>query len=87
MTIATVFYTALDPGTPASYLKDSTNEEIKKDRLQEIQNLISEQGKNHTHALMNSEQKVLIDEKVDASTFKGRQIIIALLKLRPNKIF
>jgi tRNA-2-methylthio-N6-dimethylallyladenosine synthase len=60
------------PGTPASYLKDSTNEEIKKDRLQEIQNLINEQGKNHTHALMNSEQRVLIDEKVDDITFKGK---------------
>lgn len=60
------------PGTPASYLKDSTNEEIKKDRLQEIQTLINEQGKNHTHALMNSEQRVLIDEKVDDITFKGK---------------
>ena len=60
------------PGTPASYLKDSTNEEIKKDRLQEIQSLINEQGKNHTHALMNSEQRVLIDEKVDDITFKGK---------------
>ena len=40
--------------------------------MQEIQNLINEQGKNHTHALMNSEQRVLIDEKVDDITFKGR---------------
>lgn len=60
------------PGTPASYLKDTTYEEIKKDRLQEIQNLINEQGKNHTHALMNSEQRVLIDEKFDDITFKGK---------------
>ena len=60
------------PGTPASYLKDSTNEEIKKYRLQEIQNLIYEQGKNHTHALINREQRVLIDEKIDDITFKGK---------------
>ncbi|MEK9714749.1 MAG: TRAM domain-containing protein [Methylophilaceae bacterium] len=40
--------------------------------MQEIQSLINEQGKNHTHALMNSEQRVLIDEKVDDITFKGK---------------
>ena len=45
---------------------------LKKIGCKRFKNLISEQGKNHTHALMNSEQRVLIDEKVDASTFKGK---------------
>ena len=73
------------PGTPASYLKDSTIEEIKKDRLQEIQNLISEQGKNHTHALMNSEQRVLIDEKVDDITFKGKTDTNRIVEIKTKK--
>ena len=60
------------PGTPASYLKDTTPDETKKERLQEVQSLINEQGKNHTLKLMHSEQRVLVDEKVDEGTFKGK---------------
>ena len=60
------------PGTPASYLKDTTPDETKKERLQEVQSLINEQGKNHTLKLMHSEQRVLVDEKVDEVTFKGK---------------
>src|SRR5210317_609542 len=60
------------PGTPASYLKDTTPDEAKKERLQEVQSLINEQGKNHTLKLMHSEQRVLVDEKVDEVTFKGK---------------
>jgi tRNA-2-methylthio-N6-dimethylallyladenosine synthase len=60
------------PGTPASYLKDTTPDETKKERLQEVQSLINEQGKNHTLKLMHSVQRVLVDEKVDEVTFKGK---------------
>ncbi|MDA9913331.1 tRNA (N6-isopentenyl adenosine(37)-C2)-methylthiotransferase MiaB [Methylophilaceae bacterium] len=60
------------PGTPASYLKDTTPNETKKERLQEVQSLINEQGKNHTLKLMHSVQRVLVDEKVDEVTFKGK---------------
>ncbi|MBT3918722.1 MAG: TRAM domain-containing protein, partial [Nitrosomonadales bacterium] len=49
------------PGTPAAYLKDDTIDEIKLERLHEIQSLNIKQGEAHTKKMIGTTQRVLID--------------------------
>jgi tRNA-2-methylthio-N6-dimethylallyladenosine synthase len=60
------------PGTPAAFLTDLANVKIKKDRLQEIQELTNEQGKKHTLSMLKTLQRVLITEKIAFGKFKGK---------------
>ena len=49
------------PGTPAAYLKDETSDEVKIDRLHEIQSLNIKQGEYQTQKMIGTNQRVLID--------------------------
>ena len=49
------------PGTPASYIDDNITNEIKQQRLEELQNLNVSQGKNYTKMMKGTEQRVLFD--------------------------
>ena len=49
------------PGTPASYIKDNIPNEIKQQRLEELQSLNMSQGKKYTDLMKGTSQRVLFD--------------------------
>ena len=51
------------PGTPAAYIKDETMNEVKLERLHEIQEINSKQGALFTKKMIGSTQRVLIDHE------------------------
>ena len=51
------------PGTPAAYIKDETMNEVKLERLHEIQEINSKQGALFTQKMIGSTQRVLIDHE------------------------
>ena len=60
------------PGTPAAFIKDETPLDIKKNRLNEIQELIAMQGKKHTEMMLNTYQRVLITNEIEHNIYKGK---------------
>lgn len=60
------------PGTPAAFIKDETPLDIKKHRLNEIQELITIQGKKHTEMMLNTHQRVLITNEIEHNIYKGK---------------
>jgi tRNA-2-methylthio-N6-dimethylallyladenosine synthase len=49
------------PGTPASYIEDSIPNEIKQQRLEELQKINVSQGKAYTESMQGTNQRVLFD--------------------------
>jgi len=62
------------PGTPAAFLEDNVALEVKKQRLAELQSLLSLQAKERSDAMLGSSQKVLITgiAKKDKTQVSGR---------------
>lgn len=62
------------PGTPAANLADEVPMEVKKQRLQILQNRLNLQAQNHSKALINSTQRVLVTgrSKKNANQWAGR---------------
>lgn len=62
------------PGTPAAELDDTTPLEVKKRRLQEVQQLLNTQADRHAQAMLGSKQTVLISDfsKKNLETLQGR---------------
>jgi tRNA-2-methylthio-N6-dimethylallyladenosine synthase len=60
------------PGTPAAFIKDETPLDVKKNRLNEIQELIAMQGKKHTEMMLNTYQRVLITNEIEHNIYKGK---------------
>jgi len=62
------------PGTPAAAFIDSVPDDVKKDRLKQIQEQLLEQEAAHSHAMLGSTQRILVErvaERVDGE-MKGR---------------
>ena len=51
------------PGTPAADLPDSTPEEVKKERLNRLQNQLKLQAAKHAEKLVGTQQRVLVHSK------------------------
>ena len=51
------------PGTPAAAYEDDVPMEVKKQRLQRLQDRINEQAKAISHSMIGSEQRVLVERK------------------------
>ncbi|MCK5334782.1 MAG: tRNA (N6-isopentenyl adenosine(37)-C2)-methylthiotransferase MiaB, partial [Gammaproteobacteria bacterium] len=51
------------PGTPAAAFEDDVSLEIKKQRLQRLQDKINEQARAISHAMIGSEQRILVERK------------------------
>jgi len=49
------------PGTPAADLPDDVSEQEKKDRLHELQNLITHQALQISRSMLNTEQRILVE--------------------------
>lgn len=62
------------PGTPAADLPDEVPQEVKKERLQILQNLLVFQGQAISEQMINSIQNVLVDgpSKKDPTKWQGR---------------
>lgn len=62
------------PGTPASELADETSEQIKKERLQRLQQLINQQGFAISRQMVGSTQRILVSDysKKDPGKLQGR---------------
>jgi len=75
------------PGTPAAYLKDDTPEELKLERLHEIQSLNSKQGENHTQKMTGTIQRVLIDHysKKKPGTLLGKTDNNRIIEFKESK--
>ena len=75
------------PGTPAAYLKDDTPEELKLERLHEIQSLNSKQGENHTQNMTGTIQRVLIDHysKKKPGTLLGKTDNNRIIEFKKSK--
>jgi len=62
------------PGTPAAAFIDSVSDEVKKNRLKQIQEQLLEQEAAHSQAMLGSTQRILVErvaERVDGE-MKGR---------------
>jgi len=62
------------PGTPASAFTDSVSDDVKKGRLKLIQDQLLQQEAAHSHAMLGSTQRILVDtiaERVEGE-MKGR---------------
>jgi len=51
------------PGTPASAFEDDVSLEVKKQRLQRLQDKINEQAAAISHAMIGTEQRILVERK------------------------
>lgn len=51
------------PGTPASAYEDDVSLEVKKQRLQRLQDKINEQARAISHAMIGSEQRILVERR------------------------
>ncbi|OYY74530.1 MAG: tRNA (N6-isopentenyl adenosine(37)-C2)-methylthiotransferase MiaB [Gammaproteobacteria bacterium 28-57-27] len=62
------------PGTPAASMEDDTPLEVKKERLQRLQDLISRQARAISDAMLGGIQRILVEgaSTKDASELKGR---------------
>ena len=62
------------PGTPAASMIDDVSLEVKKERLQQVQNLIKEQAKTISDAMINTRQRVLVEstDNKKAGYLKGK---------------
>ncbi len=62
------------PGTPAASMEDDTPLEVKKERLQRLQDLISRQARAISNAMLGGIQRILVEgaSTKDASELKGR---------------
>jgi len=62
------------PGTPAAAFDDSVAEEVKKDRLKQVQTRLLEQEAEHSKAMLGSIQRLLVDRVSDhvEGELKGR---------------
>ncbi len=62
------------PGTPAADLPDETPEELKKQRLQILQNRINQQGFENSRRMVGSIQRILVSDysKKDPGMLQGR---------------
>ena len=62
------------PGTPAADLPDETPEELKKQRLQILQNRINQQGFEISRRMVGSTQRILVTDfsKRDPGKLQGR---------------
>jgi tRNA-2-methylthio-N6-dimethylallyladenosine synthase len=49
------------PGTPASYIEDNIPNEVKQQRLEELQKINVSQGKAYTQSMQGTNQRVLFD--------------------------
>jgi tRNA-2-methylthio-N6-dimethylallyladenosine synthase len=62
------------PGTPAAELNDDTPEEVKKQRLQILQNRINQQAQQISRRMVDTEQRILVTgiSKKDPGQLQGR---------------
>lgn len=62
------------PGTPAANLEDTTPMEVKKERLQILQNRLNLQAQKHSQSLVGTSQRILVTgrAKKDANQWAGR---------------
>ncbi|MEM7401359.1 MAG: tRNA (N6-isopentenyl adenosine(37)-C2)-methylthiotransferase MiaB [Pseudomonadota bacterium] len=62
------------PGTPAASLEDDVQPEVKKQRLQRLQKLISDMSSRYSNDMQNTEQVVLVEglSKKSDQEFSGR---------------
>ncbi|SDH49303.1 tRNA-2-methylthio-N6-dimethylallyladenosine synthase [Pseudomonas flavescens] len=62
------------PGTPAADLLDDTPEEVKKQRLQILQNRLNQQGFENSRRMVGSVQRILVSDfsKKDPGKLQGR---------------
>jgi tRNA-2-methylthio-N6-dimethylallyladenosine synthase len=62
------------PGTPAASMEDDTPLEVKKERLQRLQDLISRQARAISDAMLGGVQRILVEGEStkDANELKGR---------------
>ncbi|WP_439859805.1 tRNA (N6-isopentenyl adenosine(37)-C2)-methylthiotransferase MiaB [Pseudomonas sp. MBLB4136] len=62
------------PGTPAADLVDETPDELKKQRLQILQNRINQQGFENSRRMVGSRQRILVSDysKKDPGMLQGR---------------
>jgi tRNA-2-methylthio-N6-dimethylallyladenosine synthase len=62
------------PGTPAANLRDDTPMDVKKQRLQRVQALLSQQGQAISESMVGTTQRVLVEKvsKKSASQVTGR---------------
>ena len=62
------------PGTPAADLVDDTPEELKKQRLQILQNRLNQQGFENSRRMVGSVQRILVNDfsKKDPGKLQGR---------------
>jgi tRNA-2-methylthio-N6-dimethylallyladenosine synthase len=62
------------PGTPAASMDDDTPLEVKKERLQRLQELINSQARAISEAMLGGIQRILVEgaSTKDASELKGR---------------
>jgi len=62
------------PGTPAASLEDDVPSEVKKERLQRFQQLVNSMAAQYSHAMLGTEQFVLVEglSKKSDQEFSGR---------------
>ena len=62
------------PGTPAATMADETPEDVKKERLQILQNRISQLAADVSASMVNTEQRILVEgvSKKDTRQLRGR---------------
>ena len=62
------------PGTPAAALRDTLSQEVKKQRLWELQQLLNSQAEAHAKALLGTTQSVLVSDfsKKNLDSVQGR---------------
>ena len=74
------------PGTPAADLADDTPEELKKQRLQILQNRISQQGFENSRRLVGTTQRILVSDysKKDPGMLQGRTESNRVVNFRSN---
>jgi len=62
------------PGTPAASLDDDVPSEVKKERLQRFQQLVNSMAAEYSHAMLGTEQTVLVEglSKKSDQEFSGR---------------